>query len=273
MTIAISLHVNDGIVLASDSAASVWARGPDQKTIGVVNVYNHADKVFNLCKEFPIGAITWGSGSIGNSSISTLLKDFRRQVTPTLDQDAYTIEEVTGLFADFVYSQNYVPAFKDWEQKPDLGFMVGGYSAKKDYAEEWKFDIIGGTITGPYKVRGENETGMTWNGESEAITRLYFGHGAGLPTILSNAGIDKPKLEEIMQLINQHLAVPFVVAPMPIQDAIDIAAFFVNLTVEFSRFKPGAPTVGGPVDIASITKHEGFKWVRRKHYYQSNLNP
>ncbi len=40
-----------------------------------------------------------------------------------------------------------------------------------------------------------------------------------------------------------------------------------------SRFTPGAPTVGGPIEIATITKHEDFKWVKRKHYWEEKYNP
>jgi hypothetical protein len=60
---------------------------------------------------------------------------------------------------------------------------------------------------------------------------------------------------------------------MPIQDAIDLAHFLVDATIQFVRFSPGSPTVGGPIEIATITKHEGFKWVARKHYFESRLNP
>ena len=61
-------------------------------------------------------------------------------------------------------------------------------------------------------------------------------------------------------------------APMPIQDAIDFAEFLVQTTATFTRFKRGAATVGGPTESAAITKHEGFKWVRRKHYFQEAFN-
>jgi hypothetical protein len=26
-------------------------------------------------------------------------------------------------------------------------------------------------------------------------------------------------------------------------------------------------TVGGPIEIAAITKHEGFKWIERRHFF------
>ncbi|MET4636585.1 hypothetical protein [Kaistia defluvii] len=60
---------------------------------------------------------------------------------------------------------------------------------------------------------------------------------------------------------------------MPIKDAVDLAEFFVDTTAGYTRFKRGAGIVGGPTESAAITKHEGFKWVRRKHYFDEALNP
>jgi hypothetical protein len=65
----------------------------------------------------------------------------------------------------------------------------------------------------------------------------------------------------------------FAAQPVPIQDVIDLAEFLVHMTKMFSRFSPGAPTVGGPTEIASITKHEGFRWIKRKHYFDPKYNP
>ena len=60
---------------------------------------------------------------------------------------------------------------------------------------------------------------------------------------------------------------------MPIQDALDLAEFLVDLTIKVSRFIPGPAVVGGPIEVAGITKHEGFKWIKRKYYYEERLNP
>jgi hypothetical protein len=60
---------------------------------------------------------------------------------------------------------------------------------------------------------------------------------------------------------------------MPIQDAIDLAEYLVHTTIQYVRFSPGEPVVGGPIEIATITKHEGFKWIRRKHFFEARLNP
>ena len=271
MTIAISLKVNDGVILATDSAATMLAQNPDGQ-LAVVNVYENADKLFNLCKSRPIGVITWGSGSIGNSSISTLVKDFRRELQEELNDNSYSIKDVAEKFTNFIFHEKYENAFKDWENKPSLGFMVVGYSTNSNFAEEWKIDINDGKLDGPNIIRGEEETGITWNGEPEAINRLVLGHSLGLLEILKMSEIEDDKIQKVMQNIRNHLVAPFIVPALPIQDAIDLAEFLVDTSMKFSKFFPGPTTVGGPIDIATITKHEGFKWIKRKYFYNSLYN-
>lgn len=273
MTIAISLKVNDGVVLATDSASTIFAQTMEGSRVGVVKVFQSADKVFNLYKGLPIGAITWGSGSIGVASIATLIKDFRSQFMDDLAIEEYTIEDIVQRFTDFIYTENYIPAFGQWEIKPDLGFMVVGYSADQSYAEEWMLKITNGELDGPNLIRGENQIGLTWNGEPEAITRLYFGHGTGLKPALLDMGYEEEEINRINQGLRERLTIPLVLPAMPIMDAISLAEFLVEATMNFSKFKLGAPTVGGPIDVAAITKYEGFKWVKRKHYFENRYNP
>lgn len=73
-------------------------------------------------------------------------------------------------------------------------------------------------------------------------------------------------------LLAAQLQAPLVFPPMPIQDVIDLARFLVHAAIMFSRFSPGPNVVGGPIEIAAITKHENFKWISRKHYYDQPLN-
>lgn len=66
---------------------------------------------------------------------------------------------------------------------------------------------------------------------------------------------------------------PVVHPTMPIQDAIDLVHFLIDVTCGYVRFAPGPATVAQPIDSAAITRHEGFRWVRRKHYYSAGVNP
>ncbi len=47
----------------------------------------------------------------------------------------------------------------------------------------------------------------------------------------------------------------------------------MQLTSLKRRFTLGPETVGGPIDVAVISKHDGFIWMLRKHYFQAELNP
>ncbi len=278
MTIAISLKVNDGIVLASDSATTVTGQATGSAAPAVINIYNNANKIVNLQKGLPIGAMTWGFGSIGPASISTLMKDLRDRFVSAdsawlIDKDTYTVLDVAEKLRRFFFEELYQPQFAKVQQKPALGFIVAGYSPTDFLGAEYRIEITEGECPPPEPVRGSTESGMTWAGMPEAVARLIMGFGTGLPAVLqNNLGVPPDQIGPAMAVIAQSLQAPLVIPAMPIQDAIDVARFLVETTIEFSRFMPGAPTVGGPVEIAAITKHEGFKWVRRKHYYSQELN-
>ncbi len=279
MTIAISIKVNDGVVIASDSATTMVAKDPEGN-IGIMNIYQNADKIFNIRKKTPIGAITWGSGSIGNASISTLSKDFRNLIISDeeewkINPKNYTIEDIAKKYKKFMFDDNYVKAFKDWakNEKPFIGFLIVGYSSNGDFAEEWEIQIVNGECKGPEKIREHNLTGISWRGRGEAIYRLYFGIDNKIKLVLSQNGLNDGLIEKIVNDCRNNLQVPLVAPAMPIQDAIDLAKFLVKFTIQYFKFSPGAQIVGGPIDIAAITKHEGFKWVKRKHYFERKYNP
>ena len=53
----------------------------------------------------------------------------------------------------------------------------------------------------------------------------------------------------------------------------DMAESIVYLTSLMKRVSPEEETVGGPVDVAVLSKGDGFIWMKRKHYFQPDLNP
>jgi hypothetical protein len=59
---------------------------------------------------------------------------------------------------------------------------------------------------------------------------------------------------------------------MPMQDAIDLVRYLVQVVVGYVRFAPGALTVAPPIDIAAITAHDGFQWVARKQWFNPTHN-
>lgn len=72
---------------------------------------------------------------------------------------------------------------------------------------------------------------------------------------------------------NQSAPIMANVAALPKNDLATMAEALVNLTAFKRRVSPELETVGGPVDVAVITKGDGFVWVQRKHYFKAELNP
>lgn len=52
-----------------------------------------------------------------------------------------------------------------------------------------------------------------------------------------------------------------------------MAETLVNLTSFKRKITIGSETVGGPIDVAVISKGDGFVWIKRKHYFKPELNP
>jgi hypothetical protein len=64
-----------------------------------------------------------------------------------------------------------------------------------------------------------------------------------------------------------------VVSLLPKSDLGALAEALVHLTVIKRRFSLESETVAEPIDVAMISKGDGFIWIRRKHYFQPDLNP
>jgi hypothetical protein len=284
MSIAVLIGVHDGLVLAADSASTLSMPAPPGAVIPggnmVANVYDNANKIFNLVKGQPIGCITFGSGNIGNASIGTLIKDLRKQLTETPEKwefnaKEYTMEGVAKILAKFL-AKECGKLGQAAKVNTNLGFLLGGYSKPGDLGESWSVEIQQAVPQPPKKLRQDHEVGLSWGGMTEVLQRMVVGFDPAIFQALA-AVLQPPQNPTVLAsqlgpVLAAQLQRPLVFAPMPIQDVIDLARFFVHSAIMYSRFLPGPNIVGGPIEIAAITKHENFKWISRKHYYDQPLN-
>ena len=64
-----------------------------------------------------------------------------------------------------------------------------------------------------------------------------------------------------------------ITSSLPKDEIAAMAEALVNLTKFRRRVTTDRETVGGPIDVAVITKGDGFVWVKRKHYFAPEYNP
>ncbi len=159
------------------------------------------------------------------------------------------------------------------KERPMLGFILTGFSSGERLRGTF---IIENSIDGKLEVSKEPvlaQQGITAKGQPEAVHRLVYGFSFGLLlNVINHLQLDEENTTSMMKLFFQD-QMPLIHPAMPLQDSIDLARFLVQTAVDYQRFKFDDKTIGGPIEIATMTKYEGFKWVQRKHFYESSLNP
>lgn len=77
--------------------------------------------------------------------------------------------------------------------------------------------------------------------------------------------------------LNKMMAVHYhpmkrVIASLPIPEMVHLAETLIVLQSLKERITTHSESVGGPVDVAVITKSEGLVWIKRKHYFDADRN-
>ncbi len=279
MTVCVSVVVNDCMVFAADSAATLVNTNIETGASEVLNVYQNGDKVFNLFKGLPICAMTCGMGNIGQMSIATLAKELRRRMMNghenwSLDCKNYTLEQVAILARKLIFEEKFSSLQPAPPAPHSMEFWIGGYSSDFDAGHElWKISIINGECPEPELLAGGEVIGLFYGGQPGPIHRLLHGFDHSLPSHFLEAGMSEDNARGLINFLGTKLSTQLAQPTMPVRDAIELADFLVETTKRYFRFLPGADIVGGEVDIAVVTKYEGFKWIKRKHFYSTELNP
>lgn len=271
MTIVVALKVGDGLVMGADSATTMFLRSDHRPEAQYQNSYFNTEKLLHV-RDLPVGALTFGLASLNNRSASSLANDLRLKLKSDdsewhIDPVDFTVESVVERFKRFFYDDRYKEAYEGQEEASPMGFIIGGYSTGSDSAEIWRLTLTGMGAQQERLVAPETPWECVWEGEREAIQRILFGYSNQLLARLMEAEVEESVARQLLASME-----PIINGTMPIQDAIDIVEYLIEVTCGYVRFCPGPNVVAKPIDLAAITKHNGFKWVARKHYYPSSLN-
>jgi len=190
-------------------------------------------------------------------------------------EENYTVKGVVDRLIEMMFDELYAPQVNSGNLPPvSLGFLVGGYEGKgsKSLSEMWTVTFEGvGNRPVPQLMAASDQVGWQVFAIEEAAKRLFHGIDPSLKGAIL-AATDPTTHAAIEQAVAAQMRQP-VLAGMPFTDAIKLAEFIAQVTTGYAHFLPGPDVVGGPIEVASISRDEGFKWINRKHYYPATLNP
>jgi hypothetical protein len=235
MSLAISIYVPAGIVMAADSRVTgTLTREEEQvspesglKTVRIQQQLAFSDNAQKLIAldEAGVGISCFDSVIIEGQAIETHIQEFDMVERP---RPTESVEAITSRLIGY---------FKDRFPEVSVGFHVAGYRLQGDRQTPQVYSCH--TQVEPVPVRrNANEQG-----------KVVYGITRSGETTITNRIIDPN-------------STPYFDA-MPLQDAIDYALFLIRTTTEALRFEPRYAAVGGPIDVLVITPNR-MQFVQRK---------
>ncbi len=232
MSLAISIYVPSGIVMATDSRVSgtLTHKEPNAEGMRVQEriVFSDSAQKLHIFEQAGVAISTFDTAIVERYPVEHYIKRFMELEG---SQAENSVEEVTRKLLGF---------FRGRFSNTGVGFHVAGYRAEG--AQQVPYLFTGHTLA---------ETVATCRNVNEAGETVYGITRSG-ETVITNRLID-PNHTPVFDA-------------MPLKDAVDYARFLMQTTIETLRFEPRFPSVGGPIDLLVITP-EGMEFVERKGLY------
>ncbi|MGO9122960.1 MAG: hypothetical protein ACLQPD_35735 [Desulfomonilaceae bacterium] len=280
MTIAIAVKVAEGVVLASDSMGTytVTVGTPPNTKQKDSNFYDKTTKIFQVHEDLLTGVVAWGSSSVVGYPLRFIVEDFglcsiqSSSLPPSLkysiSPNNYIVKEVAEKFGNFVRERYLTGVPIEDLENVDTGFMVAGYSSGFSYGEVWEIRITKGVLQGPLELisRDKESFGVRYRGKEQSLIRLLKGfEKEKLELVLSSKPFRQLKENTVKKIVascGERLASPPISDRMSIGNAVDLAVFLVETAEQYAHFYfqgSDSISIGGPTQVATITRSEGFK--------------
>lgn len=263
MSLGIVFKGPEGIVLAADSRVILTTQLPDQPPI--YSSYDNATKLLQVAGHKHVGAVTYGVGAIGGAAPRTAhsyIPEFEEELARA-DVKRFTVAQFADQLSDFFMRQwtSQMPA--DY-QGPDMVFLVGGYDAGEAYGRAFEFHIPSSPTLKEWHG-GPGGFGIIWGGQREFADRLITGFDGRLPAMLQAfLGLSEEQRDDVQRHLREQLQAPIPFAFLPLQDCVDVAIFLIRTTMMIQNWVVGVRGVGGGIDVATITRTDGFQPVQQK---------
>lgn len=236
MSLNVSVFVNEGIVMASDSKTTFTREIEDRVMVGI-HTNNTTRKTF-LCPNHT-GISYCGDGSVMGVPIAGYIEDFIREF---IFEDTQVVDMPELLLTYFrKLSSDNIKALK-------INFTIGGYwqDGISKRQKLYKIQLSSERIE---EVDTKNQ-GATWSGEAVVLSKLV------------NPMYAKTTDGRMIAMPHAEILWNF----FTLQDAINFAKFAIKTTIDTMHFQNVIETVGEPIDIL-LLKPEGAQWITHQQLH------
>lgn len=308
MTAIVGILNKRGIAIASDSAVTftnaiqeVAIQNKNEKVISVKDkVVNSGDKMLRLKDNQPVAVMIVGNSLLTKLPWDVIVRWYRKQN----DSSGFPkLEDYVQQFKVFVDSEIIASHIKNdvvLKENERTFLVFAGYGEDEAYPSIYQYEVTGinksklqWQLSGSANISGEQESNIFTSGQSDIIDAIELGiqnERIGVirkrfQTLIEDlltqnlldsliVKIDYPAIrQEVADLIresgkehlHQHLEA---IKQFDLQKMACLAENLIKATELHRKITFRQEGVGGLIDLAVITREDGFQWLNRKSWYE-----
>ena len=308
MTAIVGILNKRGIAIASDSAVTftnaiqeVAIQNKNEKVISVKDkVVNSGDKMLRLKDNQPVAVMIVGNSLLTKLPWDVIVRWYRKQN----DSSGFPkLEDYVQQFKGFVDSEIIASHIKNdvvFKEKERTFLVFAGYGEDEAYPSICQYEVTGinksklqWQLSGSANISGEQESNIFTSGQSDIIDAIELGiqyERIGVirkrfQTLIEDlltqnlldsliGKIDYPAIrQEVTDLIREsgqeHLRKHLeAIKQFDLQKMACLAENLIKATELHRKITFRQEGVGGLIDLAVITRENGFQWLNRKSWYE-----
>ena len=308
MTAIVGILNKRGIAIASDSAVTftnaiqeVAIQNKNEKVISVKDkVVNSGDKMLRLKDNQPVAVMIVGNSLLTKLPWDVIVRWYRKQN----DSSGFPkLEDYVQQFKVFVDSEIIASHIKNdvvLKENERTFLVFAGYGEDEAYPSICQYEVTGinksklqWQLSGSANISDEQESNIFTSGQSDIIDAIELGiqnERIGVirkrfQTLIEDlltqnlldsliGKIDYPAIrQEVADLIResgkdhlrQHLEA---IEQFDLQKMACLAENLIKATELHRKITFRQEGVGGLIDLAVITREDGFQWLNRKSWYE-----
>lgn len=266
MSLGIAFKGPEGIVLAADSRITLTTvLDRENERMLLPATFDNGTKLLSITNQKYVGFVTYGAGAIGIQSprsAHSYLPEFE-DVLKKEGNNRLKVLEFTEILSKFFMDQWEINMPSEYSG-PDITFLVGGYDENEPYGKLFEVNIP--RIPKPREWHsGKGMFGPVWGGQLEFTSRIIHGYDPSLTSIIQEfLKISDDQKKELENHLRSKLNIRIPYQFLSLQDCVNLSKLLIQITHSIQSFYVGIRGVGGSIDIATITRTEGFKHIKKK---------